>query len=143
VKRGTVALSLLVACGGSPEADSPTDVTAAEPVTIEVLPTEDGDVAETEAFEPTSEEAEVAPEPLDTDALPLVCEEYLAEMERCFATVAETSPQVATSMQQAMLAQRDAFAAANTPEAREALALGCEMGLKAVRDNPACNEPAP
>ena len=36
------------------------------------------------------------------------------------------------------LAQRDAFKAANTKEAKEALSTGCEASLKAMKDNPAC-----
>jgi hypothetical protein len=138
-----LAVGSLVACADTPPPETPADATAADPApVVEVLHTEDGDVAATEANEPTREESGAAPEPLDTAGLPLVCEMYISEFERCLTSVSGKSPEAVESMQRAMRTQREAFEAANSPEARDALRMGCEMSLKAIRDNPACNEPA-
>lgn len=72
----------------------------------------------------------------DLSDLPQECQDYIKEFEACMEKVSDDA--IKGPMETAMKTQRDAFKSANTPEAKEGLKMGCEMSLKAIRDNPAC-----
>lgn len=71
----------------------------------------------------------------DLSDLPQECQDYIKTFEACMENVPEAGK---AGMEASMKAQRDAFKAANSPEAKSALKQGCEMSLKALKDNPSC-----
>ena len=71
----------------------------------------------------------------DLSDLPQACQDYIKATEECLSKVDDAAK---PAMEQGLKAQRDAFKAANTKEAKEALSTGCEASLKAMKDNPAC-----
>jgi hypothetical protein len=72
----------------------------------------------------------------DSGDLPQECQDYIKETEACLGKIDE--PAAKSAIEMSLKAQRDAFAAANSPEAKGALKTSCEAALKGIKDNPAC-----